>query len=728
MAKQPLDSVSSGYASNQLINSNFQKISDAIDNTLSRTGQAPNFMTADIDMNTHQIKNLSAPVNQTDAVRLIDLQNYGGGGGGGSGALATNLLLADGSELVTFTQDGTDALSQSVEARLKKMVFLTDFTGGVADGSTVTDTAWLNALTQCGLTGQALYVPGGTSYYKVTTEINVPQGVKIWGDGYFSYVKQTVSGYNLFACNGDNEFVNLRMEGLHNHTDPVLFNKNNGIFASSVKNVVVRNCILYGWQSCGIQFRNVMSFNISENLIYGGWWNYYTGVTVTADISLYSDTDGNTGTISNNRCLSNNSQGIMINNQGYDHDLTVTGNICTTMKDDLTGEVALATLQRRHGIVAGYGGGGGQFTCTGNTTRNTLVSGIYHTANTTGTHAVAMNSNVCSLNGLVTAAASDSTLAGGISLNGGGAQSITVENNSIYDFRGKNADSVGSIMFNGNASANTEVQILNNVIDTSNTRGVLCKGELSNVVIRGNKIKGCIDEDIQIAPGASASLHVKIEDNTCNRTVNATAPSIYLNTSTSTKRNYIRRNTLIGFNSATAGTANSAISIFGTTPPFTIRDNYIENYQFGFLLNNSFVGRKVDEFQVDKNDFKTCVYGISFPGGDTTALTVCDDNTFSSVTTPFYGNGYYDAAYVGKRHSLGASTRVEIWSNGVIGGDPTNGVISITAGPKTNQGTLVVGDIIHFTAPVALGSPGWVCTTAGTPATPNVVSKMPNLI
>lgn len=726
MAKKPLDSVASGYASNQLINSNFQKISDAIDNTLSRDGTAPNYMTADIDMNSHRVTNLAAPAHQSDAVRLIDLENFGGGGGG-SGALATNLLLADGSELVTFTQDGTNPLSQSVEARLKKMVFLTDFTGGVADGSTVTDAAWTNALTQCALTGQALYVPGGTSYYMVTTEITVPSGVKIYGDGYFSWVKQTVTGYNLFNCSGNNEFVNLRLEGLYTHTDPVLFSKNNGVFASAVKNIVVRNCIFYGWQSCGIQLRNVMSFNISENLVYGGWWNYPSGVSVTADISLYSDTDGNTGTIANNRCLSNNSQGIMINNQGFDHDITVTGNICTTMKDDLTGEVALATLQRRHGIVAGYGGGGGQFTCTGNTCRNTLVSGIYHTSNTVNTHAVAMNSNVCSLNGLVTGGASDSTLAGGISLNGGGAQSVTVENNSIYDFRGKTVDSVGSIMFNGNATANTEIQILNNVIDTSNTRGILCKGELSNVIIRGNKIKGCIDEDISVVPGTSANLHVKIEDNTCTRTVNATARSIYVDPVGGSKRNYIRRNTCIGFNSATAGTTNAAIYIRNTVP-YTVKDNYVDNYQWGFFHETSFTGRKVDDFQVDANNFKTCVNGISFPGSDPTAIVVCDGNTFSGVTTPFNANGSYDCAFVGKRHNLGSGTRIEIWSNGVIGGDYPNGVISITAGPKTNQGTLVVGDIIRNTAPAALGSPGWICTTAGAPATPNVVSKMANLI
>ncbi len=727
MAKKPLNSVTSGYASNALLNENFQRISDAIDNTLSRDGTSPNFMTANIDMNSHRITNLAAPFNQSDAVRLIDLQNYGGGGEGGDGALATNLLLADGAELVTFTQDGTDTLSQSVEARLKKMVFLTDFTNGVADGTTATDAAWVNALTQCGLTGQALYVPGGTSYYKLTTEITVPAGVKIWGDGYYSYVKQTSAGMNCFIASGNNEFVGIRMEGLHTHTDPALFTKNNGVFASAVKNVTVRNCIMFGFQSSGVQFRNVVSGNISENLIYGGWWNYPTGVTVTADISLYSDTEGSNITIANNRCLSNNSQGIMINNQGYDHDLSVTGNICTAMEDDLSAEVPLATLQRRHGLVAGYGGGGGRFSCIGNTCRNTLVSGIYHTANTTGTHAVTINGNVCSLNGLVTAGASDSTLAGGISLNGGGAQSISVFANAVYDFRGKSADSVGSIMFNGASTANTEIQIVDNTIDTSNTRGILCKGDLTNVVIRGNKIKGCVEEDIQVVPGASPDLHVKIEDNTCTR-INATARSIYLNTPSAVKRNYIRRNTLIGFNSATAATTNTAISIYGAGVPFTVTENYIENYQWGFRLENGFTGRKVDEFHVDRNDFKTVVKAISFPGSDSTALVVCEDNTFTNVTTKFDASGSYDCAFAGKRHGLGDATRIEIWSNGVIGGDYPNGIISITAGPKTNQGTLVVGDIINFTAPVALGSPGWVCTTAGTPATPNVVSKRPNLI
>ncbi len=52
MSKKPiLDDVSTGYASNTTLNSNFTKLNDALDNTLSLDGSSPNAMGADLDMN-----------------------------------------------------------------------------------------------------------------------------------------------------------------------------------------------------------------------------------------------------------------------------------------------------------------------------------------------------------------------------------------------------------------------------------------------------------------------------------------------------------------------------------------------------------------------------------------------------------------------------------------------------------------------------------------------------
>jgi hypothetical protein len=58
MAKRPtINTVSSGYNSLATLNSNFTKIQEAFDNTLSRDGSTPNAMNADLDMNNKDILN-----------------------------------------------------------------------------------------------------------------------------------------------------------------------------------------------------------------------------------------------------------------------------------------------------------------------------------------------------------------------------------------------------------------------------------------------------------------------------------------------------------------------------------------------------------------------------------------------------------------------------------------------------------------------------------------------
>lgn len=58
MAKQPnLTNITSGYASNTVLNANFEALRNALLNTLSRDGSTPNAMNADLDMNSNDIVN-----------------------------------------------------------------------------------------------------------------------------------------------------------------------------------------------------------------------------------------------------------------------------------------------------------------------------------------------------------------------------------------------------------------------------------------------------------------------------------------------------------------------------------------------------------------------------------------------------------------------------------------------------------------------------------------------
>lgn len=61
------------------INTNFDAIETAFDNTLSRDGTAPNQMGASLDMNSFKILNLPNPTGPLDPVRLTDIAAISGG-------------------------------------------------------------------------------------------------------------------------------------------------------------------------------------------------------------------------------------------------------------------------------------------------------------------------------------------------------------------------------------------------------------------------------------------------------------------------------------------------------------------------------------------------------------------------------------------------------------------------------------------------------------------------
>lgn len=75
MAKLSLGNITSGYLPVATINANSDAIEAAMENTLSRDGTSPNTMLADLDMNSHSVVNLPAPVNANDAARLADIES-----------------------------------------------------------------------------------------------------------------------------------------------------------------------------------------------------------------------------------------------------------------------------------------------------------------------------------------------------------------------------------------------------------------------------------------------------------------------------------------------------------------------------------------------------------------------------------------------------------------------------------------------------------------------------
>jgi cell wall-associated NlpC family hydrolase len=96
MAKLTLNTIGSRYASVDALNTNFDLIETALENTLSRDGTSPNSMSAVIDMNSHKITNLALATNSTDAAskQYVDNTLSSGEDAGASAAAALVSELA----------------------------------------------------------------------------------------------------------------------------------------------------------------------------------------------------------------------------------------------------------------------------------------------------------------------------------------------------------------------------------------------------------------------------------------------------------------------------------------------------------------------------------------------------------------------------------------------------------------------------------------------------------
>ena len=79
MAKLTLTDISSGYLSTTTFNANNTLIEAALENTLSRDGTSPNTMSANLDMNSNKIVNLTDPTGNQDAATKAYVDGVTGG-------------------------------------------------------------------------------------------------------------------------------------------------------------------------------------------------------------------------------------------------------------------------------------------------------------------------------------------------------------------------------------------------------------------------------------------------------------------------------------------------------------------------------------------------------------------------------------------------------------------------------------------------------------------------
>lgn len=560
--------------------------------------------------------------------------------------------------------------------------------GAVGDGS-ADDTAEIQAALNSG--AKVVFVPATSSRYNITTALTVPAGVRVFGGGE---IYQATLGQNALVLNDNCVVDGIKISCPARATNLSTTEVDNGVYVHGKKNVKVINCTFENWLCSGVQVTNSFYCAVSNNTFTGATWDLTNpgSGTNSSDILVYSGTAGGGHIITGNHCLSNNSQGIWYSAIGYDTDVTISNNVCITRNADGT-EPAIGTgvggvgfLNRRHGIITSYGGGAssGRMTISGNVCRRTLVSGIYVASSIALQKGIVVTGNVCSQNGYATA--SDSTLAGGISINGG-ASGLVVSSNVIEDFQGVAATGAISVY----TRADSETLITANVINNSVRNAIRIYSTSHNVTVSNNSITGTgvYDINLELEPGAKG---IRIIDN-CIIRKNSSTQSIRYDQFGTGSLVVIRGNRLVGFSNSTS----LHVAIFVVHPnevEVEISENDIRRFQRAVWINGDVTSNRTDKFKVRNNRIDDCTIGFS--GTHTNGTIASIQNQFSASVTTKYQPA--DCGFV---------ETISVSNNGLT--------VLGTAAPSSRVWR--VGDRVVNSIP-SVGQPkSWVCTVAGTPGT-----------
>lgn len=587
----------------------------------------------------------------------------------------------------------------TVSEKLSQTISIADFGAGEGMSASANTAAITAALTACGAQKAALYVPGVASSYLVNNEFTVPDGVTIYGDGYGSCIEQTVQGKNVFIAGDGNKFTGLRIKMCAGNNLDLA--KQNCIYAKDIENIEVSsNWLQLVDINCGVQLDSVKNVIITNNIVYGATWPVSAGPAASAaDILTYSFAPGGRIIISNNLCLSNNSQGIAIDLLGGDGDIVVDGNICVTL-DPATctlggtwAEIANGGV-RRHGIMVGYISSsvdGPRAVISNNICRNTRHTGIYKQGSASGP--LIIEANMCSNNGYDTSV----SLSGGIVVVLSGEE--IVQNNYILDFK-NTAGGTGGIAVYANVVPTKRTKISGNRVEGSLGVGILLTTFSALVDVTNNQLTANAGVDISWEPNAGdpgVGGHY-IANNSTYRTSGTNITSINLIFQASTLTTVVRDNLINGNDNTTLDPGNSGVRVSAVTQKYLqLMGNKISKFYYGAYYNNYFAAARHNDTLIEGNVIQGCNTGFACAALTTNATVPLVDNRFVDVTTQTSGAALGSAA--GR-----ICTRL---------GEKL--ITQTTASPTL--GEWAIGDRSVNSIP-AVGQPkAWACTVAGAPGT-----------
>ena len=222
------------------LNANNQLIENGLADCLSLTGQEPNAMNANLDMNSFQILNLPAPATINSPVRLIDVTN--------------GVIIGPGTGFPGITPDDFGASGN-----------------GIADDTVPVQTALNSA--------SVVYFPAGKTY--LTSNLVATRNVRLQGYGPSSVIKFKVgsTGYNFdstsaFACQIDG----IAFDGgsLNNFAGTAAAGTRSGVHLwTNFRNVSLSNSYIHGYDNLGVGLNGdqsaIWTNYISNNIITNNW-------------------------------------------------------------------------------------------------------------------------------------------------------------------------------------------------------------------------------------------------------------------------------------------------------------------------------------------------------------------------------------------------------------------------------------------------------------------------
>ena len=173
--------------------------------------------------------------------------------------------------------------------------------GAVGDGSTDDTTAIQAAIN----TGEKVYVPGTSAYYKITSALTVLSNTELVGDGVRSQIRQVTSNTNIITGTSVNDVV---IEGLYLYGpgDASADADGNGIYLSDCNRIKVFNNKFTNIGNTGVHLKNSNYCHVLDNIMV----SFAHDVQDAADIAVKYSSSYNT--IRGNKCISGTGTGILI--------------------------------------------------------------------------------------------------------------------------------------------------------------------------------------------------------------------------------------------------------------------------------------------------------------------------------------------------------------------------------------------------------------------------------